>query len=251
MSDFDAVLERLLTDPAFKAVLAADPQRALAGYHLATDEVALLQAQVADDAGTGDRTVELRTSKASLFGMLSPLAGLGAPLLDAGSGLGTPSQGQGFGAAEASHYIGQPLPVAQEGFGTVQASELNSNFDETTGGLLGTNLSQFGANLDTMAGPEQAGMGTAAPEPVTDYKTRVDASGDGKWDEHVYVRRADGGIDIVVDENKDGHVDFIGHDFDRDGLIDEALVDHNKDGTLEARWIDVNGDGWLDKKAKP
>ena len=35
MSDFERVLERLLVDPAFKAALAADPDRALAGYALA------------------------------------------------------------------------------------------------------------------------------------------------------------------------------------------------------------------------
>ena len=249
MSDFDAVLERLLSEPAFKALLATDPQRALAGYHLAADEVALLQAQV-DEAGPTERTVELRTSKASLFGLLSPLAGLGAPLFDAGQGLG-PGSGQGFGTAEASDYIGQPLPGAQQGFGIAEASQIGASQEQPTGGLIGMNLGNFGADLDQMAGPEHAGMGAAAQEPVTDYKTRVDASGDGKWDEHVYINRADGGVDIVVDENKDGHVDFIGHDFDRDGLIDEALVDHNHDGTLEARWIDVNGDGWLDKKATP
>src|SRR5687767_4586296 len=107
MSDFDTVLERLLAEPGFKAQLAADPQRALAGYHLAPDEVALLQAQVSDDAGTSERTVELRTSKASLFGLLSPLAGIGMPLADAGFGAG---HGEGLGSAPASDYIGQPLP---------------------------------------------------------------------------------------------------------------------------------------------
>jgi hypothetical protein len=170
------------------------------------------------------------------------------PLADAGFGAG---HGEGLGSAPASDYIGQPLPGTGEGLGLAEANQIGTNYDEPTGGLLGTNLHQFGTDMATMAAPEEAGLGPAANEPVTGYKTRVDASGDGKWDEHVYINRADGGVDIVVDENKDGHVDFIGHDFDRDGLIDEALVDHNKDGTLEARWIDVNGDGWLDKKAKP
>jgi len=34
MSDFDGPLERLLLDPEFKAALAANPDRILAGYHL-------------------------------------------------------------------------------------------------------------------------------------------------------------------------------------------------------------------------
>src|SRR5204863_9481623 len=42
MTDFDAALERLLTDDGFKAALAADPARALAGYRLTPDEAELL-----------------------------------------------------------------------------------------------------------------------------------------------------------------------------------------------------------------
>ena len=64
MSDFDTVLERLLTDPAFPATLAADPATALAGYRLSAEEVGLLRSQVSADAG-GDRTVETRTSSTS------------------------------------------------------------------------------------------------------------------------------------------------------------------------------------------
>ena len=76
MSDFDAVLERLVTDPAFTSALSADPAAALAGYELSADEIELLRSQVSADAG-GDRTVEVRTSKASMMGLLSPLSGLG------------------------------------------------------------------------------------------------------------------------------------------------------------------------------
>src|SRR5204863_155935 len=76
MSDFDAVLERLVTDPAFKSALAADPATALAGYQLSGDEVELLRSQVsAGDAG--ERTVETRTSKASMMGLLGQLGGMG------------------------------------------------------------------------------------------------------------------------------------------------------------------------------
>jgi len=49
------------------------------------------------------------------------------------------------------------------------------------------------------------------------------------------------GVDLAVDRDGDGRVDWVGHDHDRDGLIDEASVDHDNDGTLETRWVDENG----------
>jgi hypothetical protein len=60
MSDFDEVLERLVGDPAFASALAADPGRALAGYRLSDDEVALLHTQVGGDSRDG--VVEARTN---------------------------------------------------------------------------------------------------------------------------------------------------------------------------------------------
>ena len=67
MSDFDEVLERLVMDPAFRDVLRADPDRALAGYRLQPQERAVLDAQL--DAGTGgDRMVEARISKSGIAG---------------------------------------------------------------------------------------------------------------------------------------------------------------------------------------
>lgn len=123
MSDFDAVLERLVTDQAFAAALAADPAAALAGYRLDPDEIELLHSQVGGETG-GQHAVEVRTNQSSLFGMLSPLVGMagalpgiadslpsggggsgGGFLADAGSG--GPAPHQGFGAA----------PGGQAGFG--------------------------------------------------------------------------------------------------------------------------------------
>ena len=46
MSDFDEVLERLITDPAFQTALQANPNAALAGYRLQPDERQLLAAQL-------------------------------------------------------------------------------------------------------------------------------------------------------------------------------------------------------------
>jgi hypothetical protein len=72
VSDFDDVLERLITDPAFPAALRANPDAALAGYRLQPDERQLLAAQV--DAHTGEeRTVEMRVSKSGVMGMVGPV----------------------------------------------------------------------------------------------------------------------------------------------------------------------------------
>jgi hypothetical protein len=277
MSDFDTVLERLLADPAFRASLAADPARALAGFQLSADETELLQAQVSADAG-GHHQVEQRTSKASLFGLLSPLAGVGPGIGDAtgagaggagggmsgmahGVDLGAPGQAgtesfgagptQGFASAATQGFGNAPT----QGFGSaahdgISASDDFLNLvDQDQGG--GTGLDQvtgpggpIGQNISDFDFSQQSGLG----QPVDDYHTRVDWDGDGKWDEHTYAARSDGGVDIVVDANRDGRADFVGVDHDRDGLIDESYVDTNRDGVLDAHYVDVNGDGWLDKR---
>src|SRR5690348_649511 len=122
MSDFDAVLERLVTDPGFAAALAADPAAALAGYRLDADEVALLRSQVTGDTG-GERRGEERTSKASMMGLLGSLGGLGGghehvagrviphghfgPVDDASNPYDTPPP------AEVAHPVGQGIPGDQ------------------------------------------------------------------------------------------------------------------------------------------
>src|SRR5688572_14418310 len=72
MSDFERVLERLLVDPAFKAALATDPDRALAGYTLAADERETLGLPVSAGAG-GSHAVEERTSKSGVLGLVGPV----------------------------------------------------------------------------------------------------------------------------------------------------------------------------------
>src|SRR2546421_8818175 len=94
MSDFDTVLERLVTDPGFAAQLSADPAGALAGYRLSADEVDLLRSQVSMGDG-GGRSVETRTSKASMMGLLGAIGGVGGP--DRGRG-GAPPPPQGVRA---------------------------------------------------------------------------------------------------------------------------------------------------------
>ncbi|GAA2597063.1 hypothetical protein GCM10010399_29650 [Dactylosporangium fulvum] len=92
MSDFDDVLERLLTDPGFKARLAADPASALDGYRLSAEELEVLGAQVGFDPGAQSR-VEQRTSKASMFGLFSSLGA------DIGDVVGGHGPGHGLGGA--------------------------------------------------------------------------------------------------------------------------------------------------------
>jgi hypothetical protein len=95
-----------------------------------------------------------------------------------------------------------------------------------------------------VAGPPGPGPDLPPPE---DYRTRVDVDGDGSWDRHRLRGTAGGGVDILVDANGDGRVDFIGHDTDADGLVDSAEYDKNHDGFFERRSYDDDGDGWLDR----
>jgi hypothetical protein len=69
MSDIARVLERLVDDVSFRDELRTDPQAALAGYDLSTDDLRVLAAQV---TGDGDpRPVERRTSRSALFSLLA------------------------------------------------------------------------------------------------------------------------------------------------------------------------------------
>jgi len=79
------------------------------------------------------------------------------------------------------------------------------------------------------------------------YRNRVDADGDGDLDKATYRGRADGGADILVDLNRDGRADFIGHDVDLDNRVDFADYDKDHDGVFEKRMFDDDGDGYLDR----
>src|SRR3954465_8834533 len=106
MSDFDAVLERLLTDPPFAAALAADPAVALAGYRLDESEAELLRSQVVGDTAADVAKVETRTNKSSTFGLLAPFAARGRRGEPVGHGLAggaDVSAHAGLGDAAASH----------------------------------------------------------------------------------------------------------------------------------------------------
>ncbi|GAA2515737.1 hypothetical protein [Pilimelia columellifera] len=210
MSDFDSVLERLVTDPGFAAALAANPTAALSGYQLDDAEAALLRSQAGGPVGAPS-AVEQRTSQSSVFGLLSGAVWPegAAPAAAAGGGGST-----GFGPASSGG--------GTAGFGPAPSG----------GGVAGF-------------GPAPSGGGAPAGIP-DDYRTRVDADGDGRWDAHRVVA-AGHGVDLVVDADAEGIAEFVGHDRDADGRIDAASYDHDGDGRAERTMVDDDGDGWLDR----
>jgi hypothetical protein len=246
MSDFDAVLERLLTDPSFAAALADDPDRALHGYRLDEGEADLLRSQVAADPAADLARVEARTTKSSTFGLFSALgdwsefgSAAGVGVAHAVGSLGDPGATQGLGDAPGAWGSGGGTAGARTGLGDAPGRDLD--------GLPA--VARLGDAPRTGVG-EPAQHGTAEPEhlaPPKGYRNKVDADGDGDWDKATYRGREDGGVDILVDLNKDGEADFIGHDLDKDWTVDSAHYDKDHDGVFEKRMYDDNGDGWLDR----
>jgi hypothetical protein len=274
MSDFDEVLERLVGDPGFASALAADPGRVLAGYRLSDDEVALLRTQLGGDST--DHVVEIRTNQSSAFGLLGSLAGVfRAGLPGIGDQVGSSGLGQapgpgttGMGVADATgmvvadatsgmgmnpHATGvYPPPPAPDSYMPPMPGD-----ESGVSGFSGQTADGTDAAAASGADPAgQAGFGAAAAQPPqpaagvappADYHTRVDVDGDGRWDTHIAVGRADGGVEIYVDRDGDGRADFVGHDLNADGLVESADYDKNADGFFEKTMYDDNGDGWLDR----
>jgi hypothetical protein len=121
------------------------------------------------------------------------------------------------------------------------------------GGFTGVGRDDPSDVVQTLGGAEPEGhgvLGTVGPAPgsaAEDYDTWVDADGDGQGDTYRAIERGTGGVDILVDQNSDGRVDFVGHDYDRDGLVDNADYDTDHDGAFDRRLEDIDGDGWLDR----
>jgi len=277
MTDFDAVLERLLTDPSFQAQLAADPASALAGYVLDAEEADLLRQQVGADAGAQAAAVEDRVSKSSTFGLFSSFdigdvaasagrgvagQGFGAAPADGpadlgdwaefGSAAGTAARAvveqpatEGFGAAPDAWGAGASEMSARSGFGSAPAPAEGPDLD----GLAA--VSGFGdAPRSGFGDQDRAQSGLGEPEqlaPPKGYHNRVDADGDGRLDRATYRGREDGGAEIRVDLDRDGRADFVGVDTDLDNRVDFADYDKDHDGVFEKRMFDDDGDGFLDR----
>lgn len=90
MSDIDDVIERLVTEPGFRTLLATDPTGALAGYRLDEDDLEVLAATL-DEGAAAEHAVEQRTSKSAflqaVMGFVTPSGGTGS---DAGGDLAVP-----------------------------------------------------------------------------------------------------------------------------------------------------------------
>ncbi|MCU1589949.1 MAG: hypothetical protein JWP11_1205 [Frankiales bacterium] len=95
MADIDEVLERLVTDAAFRDRLGSDPAAALAAYDLSTDDLQLLASSLDDSEGQ-QHGVEQRTSKSAVVGLLASLTGGGgggaSEALKGGKGGSDPAQ---------------------------------------------------------------------------------------------------------------------------------------------------------------
>jgi hypothetical protein len=283
MSDFDAVLERLLNEPSFASALAADPEGVLAGYRLDADEAELLRSQVSVGSGDGLAAVETRTNKSSTFGLFSSVAEIGHSLSGGGSTAGVSAGGGSAGTgglgrwSEFGSAVGAVGQHAAEATGGGHGGAAQGLGDAPaawgSGGSAGTDssISGFGSapghdggtDLDGLPPTDATGLGsapqsglggsqsfTAEPEHYAvpqGYHPRIDADGDGHWDKATYVGTKNDGVEIRVDLNHDGHADFIGHDTDGDGRVDYADIDKDHDGVFEKRMYDDNGDGWLDR----
>jgi hypothetical protein len=143
MTDFDAVLERLLTDPSFQAQLAADPVGALAGYDLDAEEAGLLCQQVSTDAGAHTAAVEDRVTKSSTFGLLSSF-GIGEVAGSVGSGMTR----QGFGPAPMDGPAGAgSAALGSAGFSAADTAATSAGpaaVDSAAAGSAGTDAGGLG-----------------------------------------------------------------------------------------------------------
>ena len=278
MSDFDAALERLVSEPAFRDALATDPQRALAGYRLSPDELEVLTSQL-DTGSGGQRHVEQRTSKASLFGLLSPMSGMGGFAHRRGRGraaaFGAPADRSTVGRARASApTTASPARVSAPTPGRARASGRTGQVAATGPGASfgddGSSQASFGDETTHSTGPGTAVRGWADGGPRRRLHERRRGRGAAwTWTAARPGRRttpgstptataggtssprstaAAGASTSPSTATTTAGVDWVGHDLDRDGLIDEASVDHNYDGTLETRWVDQDGDGWMDAR---
>jgi hypothetical protein len=68
MPGIEDVLERLVTDPAFRTLLRTDPGSALTGYTLTAEDLSLLAKRVSTADGATS-VVEQRTARAGFFGL--------------------------------------------------------------------------------------------------------------------------------------------------------------------------------------
>ncbi|MEU7902921.1 hypothetical protein [Actinoplanes sp. NPDC049118] len=257
MSDFDAVLERLLTDPSFQAHLAADAAGALAGYRLEAGEAELLRQQVSADPGASAAVVEDRVSKSSTFGLFSSFGdlsgvsdtfgsgmarqGLGPAPEDAGPGEVRDSLGEWseFGSAAGLAARGAVEHPAVEGFGSAPDAW-------GAGGGEMTARSGFGSAPGLDGAPDLEGVPDLDELPAVSRLGDAPRSGFG--DAFKEVGEALGGVGegqaeaehLAPPKGYDNRVDA-----DGDGRLDKATYRGREGGGAEIR-VDLNRDGEAD-----
>jgi hypothetical protein len=164
-----------------------------------------------------------------------------------------------FGTAAgiaATRAAGDAPPPATEGLGDAPAGAGGGDSDPAQTGFGDAPQTGFGDAPDLDGLPPVGGLGQglagavrqgADQARIAGYHNRVDADGDCHLDHATYRSDPDGGVEILVDLNGDGHTDFIGHDTNMDNRVDYADYDKDHDGVFEKRMYDDNGDGYLDR----
>jgi hypothetical protein len=276
MSDFDEVLERLLTDPSFQAQLAADPAGALVGYVLDGEEADLLRQQVSTDAGAQAAAVEDRVTKSSTFGLFSSFGigevaesvgrgmaqqGFGSAPADGpaslgewsefGSATGTAQAGadhaatQGLGSAPDAWGAGGGDISARSGFGSAPELSAEQGFGSAPG-------SAGGRDLDGL--PAVSGLGDAPRSGLGESGTAHGGLGEPEQlaPPKGYHNRVDADGDGTMDKatyrgREDGGVE-IRVDLDRDGRADFVGVDEDLDNRVDFADYDKDHDGDFEKR---
>jgi len=280
MSDFDAVLERLLTDPSFQAQLAADPAGALDGYTLEAGEAELLRQQVSADPGASAASVEDRVSKSSTFGLFSSFADLGGAADTFGSGMAREGFGSApvdagpgsavkdslgewseFGSAAGSAARGAIHYPATEGFGSAPDAWGAGGGDLTVRSGLGSAPHLDGApDLDglpavsRLGDAPRSGFGNAFQE----VGEALGSPGKGQAEaDHLappkgYHNRVDadgdGSLDKATYRGREGGGAEIRVDLNRDGEADFVGVDKDLDNRVDYADYDKDHDGVFEKR---
>ncbi len=260
MSDFQALMERLVVDPAFVRSLATDPVHALDGYTLSNDERRIVLGGVSADPGRNSR-VEQRTSKAGLFGLGATLGDLVGAITLGGSGGGS----EGLASAIQQPPVGPASDVVFSGPDADQDG-LPDVFEDA----FGTDKHNQDSDHDGILDGFEVDMGTDPSAADTDGDGYDDfaeiANGTDPTDQADHPTGpvpTQSLTDPYGDQDHDGLTDAeewaygtnpADADTDGDGATDGAELAHGTDPTKADSWdiaglLDIDGasggNGWL------
>ena len=210
MSDYQDVLDRLVADPAFSRVLSKDPARALAGYTLSDEERRTLTGGTSADGGAAS-TVEQRTSKAGMVGLLANLTDVF----------------QAFQSMPSADPDSDGLTNADETLLGTDPWDPDTDHDGLSDGkeiLVGADPTLADTDGDGLPDGEEYHLHTDPTDPDTDGDTLGDAE-----EAELYE-------DLAKEGNVLGVNPALEADFDQDGLND---ADEKAHGTA---WNDADTD---------